>query len=103
MKAEEHRFLSGPRVYAGAVAANETCASHHCGAATGGADFAGASCCNVRFKLACAPHAFLTPRGSGSSLQRRGAGACFFKFRCRSPLNPRLLPLEGAGTRRAWL
>jgi len=42
MKLTENRFLSGPRAGAGAVAANETCTSHHCGAATGGAEFAGA-------------------------------------------------------------
>jgi|GEM_PF-5412655 len=37
MKLAENRFLSGPRAGAGAVAANETGTSHHCGAATGGA------------------------------------------------------------------
>jgi len=35
MKLAENRFLSGPRAGAGAVAANETCTSRHCGAATG--------------------------------------------------------------------
>jgi len=40
MKLTENRFLSGPRACAGAVAANETGTSHHCGAATGGANFA---------------------------------------------------------------
>jgi len=79
MKVEENRFLSGPRAGAGAVAANETGTSHDVGAATGGADCAGASCCGYRFKRTCAPHAFLTPRGSGSSFQRKEPGGLFLQ------------------------
>jgi len=74
MQVAENRFLSGPRAGAGAVAANETCVSHDCGAATGGAGFAGVSCCGVHFKLACAPHAFLTLPEVGSSFQRKELG-----------------------------
>jgi len=39
-KAEENRFLSGPRAGAGAAAANVFFSFMACGAATGGADFA---------------------------------------------------------------
>jgi len=79
MKLAENRFLSGPRACAGAVAANETCTLHTVGAATGGADFAGAikspgEHSSPLHAPCCAPHAFLTPRGSGSSFQRKEPG-----------------------------
>jgi len=67
-------------------------------AATGGAEFAGAvgyphpvgaailppvilmklvGCAGARPLQACAPHAFLTPRGSGNSFQRKELGGLF--------------------------